>query len=62
MVGFTAEALASTIRTDNSEVVEARWFTAPELRSRIADPSLGGPYRVDSVGKFLIEGWLASQA
>lgn len=62
MVGFTAEALASTIRTDNSEVVEARWFTAPELRSRIADPSLGGPYRVDSIGKFLIEGWLASQA
>ena len=62
MVGFTAEALASTIRADNSEVLEARWFTAPELRARIADPSLGGPYRVDSIGKFLIEDWLASQA
>ena len=62
MVGFTAEALASTIRTDNSEVLEARWFTAPELRARIADRALGGPYRVDSIGKFLIEDWLASQA
>jgi NAD+ diphosphatase len=62
MVGFTAEALAGTIRTDNSEVLEARWFTAPELRARVADPALGGPYRVDSIGKFLIEDWLASQA
>jgi NAD+ diphosphatase len=62
MAGFTAEALASTIRADNHEVLEARWFTAPELRARIADPSLGGPYRVDSIGKFLIEDWLASQA
>jgi hypothetical protein len=43
-------------------VLEARWFTASELRARIADPSLGGPYRVDSIGKFLIEDWLASQA
>jgi NAD+ diphosphatase len=55
-------ALASTIRTDNSEVLEARWFTAPELRARIADPALGGPYRVDSIGRFLIEDCLASQA
>ena len=62
MAGFTAEALAATIRTDNSEVLEARWFSAAELRARIADPSAGGPYRVDSIGKFLIEAWLASQA
>jgi NAD+ diphosphatase len=62
MVGFTAEALVGTIRADHSEVLEARWFTAPELRARIADPSLGGPYRVDSIGKILIEDWLASQA
>lgn len=62
MVGFTAEALASPIRPDHSEVLEARWFTAPELRARIADPSLGGPYRVDSIGKILIEDWLASHA
>jgi NAD+ diphosphatase len=59
MVGFAA--LASTIRADNSEVLEARWFTASELRARIADPSLGGPYRVDSIGKFLIEDWLAGR-
>jgi NAD+ diphosphatase len=62
MAGFTAEALSSTIRADHDEVLEARWFTASELRARIADPSLGGPYRVDSIGKILIEDWLASQA
>ena len=62
MAGFTAEALGSTIRADNTEVLEARWFTAPELRARIADPSAGGPYRADSIGKFLIEAWLAGQA
>lgn len=62
MAGFTAEARSSTIRADNVEVLEARWFTASELRARIADPSLGGPYRVDSIGKILIDDWLASQA
>jgi NAD+ diphosphatase len=62
MAGFTAGALSSTIRADHDEVLEARWFTASELRARIADPSLGGPYRVDSIGRILIEDWLASQA
>jgi NADH pyrophosphatase NudC (nudix superfamily) len=47
---------------DQREVLEARWCTAPDLRARIADPSLGGPYRVDSIGKILIEDWLATQA
>jgi NAD+ diphosphatase len=61
MIGFTAEALGDTIRPDNREVLEARWFTAAELRARIADPSLGGPYRVDSIGRLLIESWLDSQ-
>ena len=51
-----------TIRADQREVLEARWFTAPELRARIADPPVGGPYRVDSIGKILVEDWLATQA
>ncbi len=61
MIGFTAEAVSDTIRADNREVLQARWFTAAELRARIADPALGGPYRVDSIGKVLIEGWLDGQ-
>jgi NAD+ diphosphatase len=62
MIGFTAEALGDTIRADGREVLEARWFTAAELRTRIADPAVGGPYRVDSIERFLIESWLDHQA
>lgn len=59
MIGFRAEALSDAIDVDNVEVVEARWFTAAELRARLADAALGGPYRVDSIGKALIDQWLA---
>lgn len=62
MIGFTAEAAGDAIRTDNREVLDARWFTAAEIRARMSDPSLGRPYRVDSIGKFLIENWLDTQA
>lgn len=58
MVGFRAEALSTEISPDGDEVLEARWFTAAELRARIADPALGGPYRVDSIGHLLIHSWL----
>jgi NAD+ diphosphatase len=59
MIGFRAEAVSDAIDVDNVEVVEARWFTAAELRARLADATLGGPYRVDSIGKALIDQWLA---
>jgi hypothetical protein len=38
-----------------------RWFTAAELRERASNWPSGGPYRVDSIGKFLVESWLAEQ-
>lgn len=59
MVGFRAEALSTDISPDGDEVLEARWFTAAELRARIADPALGGPYRADSIGHLMIQSWLA---
>ncbi|MFD7527965.1 NAD(+) diphosphatase [Streptomyces sp. NPDC059849] len=59
MIGFRAEAVSDWIDVDNVEVVEARWFTAAELRSRITDSAVGGPYRVDSIDKVLIDQWLA---
>jgi NAD+ diphosphatase len=59
MLGFRAEAVSDELRVDDAELVEARWFTAAELRARMADPATGGPYRVDSIGKFLIESWVA---
>ncbi|MFE1228251.1 NAD(+) diphosphatase [Streptomyces sp. NPDC059442] len=56
MVGYRAEAGTDTVRVDGAEVVDARWFTAAELRARI---DAGHVYRADSIDRFLIEGWLA---
>ncbi|MFB8351655.1 NAD(+) diphosphatase [Streptomyces niveus] len=59
MVGFRAGAVSEHIAVDGREVVEARWFTAAELRERIA---AGHVYRPDSIGKFLIESWIAENS
>jgi NAD+ diphosphatase len=59
MLGFRARAVSPHIGVDGVEVIEARWFTAAELRARMADPATGGPYRTDSIGRLLIEDWVA---
>ncbi|MFI8365967.1 NAD(+) diphosphatase [Streptomyces sp. NPDC085466] len=56
MVGFRAQAVSETTAVDGAEVVEARWFTAAELRAHI---EAGHGYRPDSIGKLLIESWIA---
>ncbi|MFI6063449.1 NAD(+) diphosphatase [Streptomyces sp. NPDC051286] len=56
MAAFRAEASSGAIAVDGDEVVDARWFTAAELRAHI---DAGHVYRPDSIGKFLIEGWIA---
>ncbi|MGW6394921.1 NAD(+) diphosphatase [Streptomyces sp. NPDC055103] len=56
MVGFRAQAVADTTAVDGQELVEARWFTATELRAHI---EAGHGYRPDSIGKLLIESWIA---
>lgn len=61
MVGFRATALDDRIRTDGNEMAEARWFTAADLRRRAGEWPAGGPYRVDSIGKVLVQTWLAEQ-
>ncbi|HEX5997477.1 MAG TPA: NAD(+) diphosphatase [Jiangellales bacterium] len=58
MFGFRARAVSPEIDVDNAELLDARWFSAAELRARMADPATGGPYRVDSIGRLLIENWL----
>ena len=56
MVGFRAVAEDTTVTVDGEEVVEARWFTRPEL---IAHEAAGGRLgRVDSIDRFLIRSWL----
>lgn len=61
MIGFRAEAVCDEVGVDGMELLEARWFTAGELRARISQGRTGGPYRLDSIGKHLIEDWLADQ-
>ncbi|HET9141429.1 NAD(+) diphosphatase [Actinophytocola sp.] len=58
MLGFRARAASAEIGVDETELLEARWFTAAELRARMADPATG-PYRLDSIGRQLIETWVA---
>jgi NAD+ diphosphatase len=58
MIGFRGVAESDRIGVDGVELVEARWFTAAELRARIASPAAFPPYRKDSIGRALIEGWL----
>ncbi|MEV4945523.1 NAD(+) diphosphatase [Streptomyces sp. NPDC053755] len=56
MVAFRAEAVSDETAADGEELVETRWFTPAELREHI---EAGHGYRPDSIGKFLIESWIA---
>ena len=60
MVGFTAEAIDPSIRL-GGELAEARWFTADEIVSGLADRSLTVSPPV-SVSFRLIEYWLRKNA
>jgi NAD+ diphosphatase len=62
MIGFRAVANSPDIAVDGVEVIDARWFNAAELRTRIADAGTVPPYRPDSIGRMLIESWLGESA
>lgn len=62
MIGFRAVAESADIAVDQNELTDARWFTAAEVRTRIADSAAVPPYRHDSIGRALIESWLAESA
>lgn len=57
MLGFYAEAVHTNITLEEDEILEARWFSRQELR----ELSVSGEIllsRVDSIARFLIEGWM----
>jgi NAD+ diphosphatase len=56
MVGFRARYAAGEIEVQRSEIVEAGWFTAPEVE-QLATPRGGF-----SIAGWLIDSWLAEQA
>jgi NAD+ diphosphatase len=62
MLGFRAVAAGPGIEVDGAELTDARWFTEAEVRARIADSGAVPPYRHDSIGRALIEDWLAESA
>jgi NAD+ diphosphatase len=62
MLGFRAVAAGPDIAVDGAELTDARWFTDAEVRARIADSGPVPPCRHDSIGRALIEGWLAESA
>jgi NAD+ diphosphatase len=57
MIAFRAEAASDTIRVDGAELLDARWFTVTEIRARLSGQD--DPFRMDSIGKTLIESWLS---
>jgi NAD+ diphosphatase len=62
MIAFRGVASSPDIAVDGAELADARWFSAAEVRARIADPAAVPPYRTDSIGRALIETWLAEAA
>lgn len=58
MVGFRARARARTavLRPQDGEIVEARWFTRPELAAALAGGQVRVPPRL-SISRRLIEDW-----
>jgi len=61
MVGFTAKAIARTIRLRDNELEDARWFTPQDIVEGIADGSFI-PSPPLSVSYRLLEHWLRQQA
>lgn len=55
MVGFRAIADSDDIEVDENELVEARWFTRPEVVELLAASNS----RTDSIEHFLVGSWLA---
>ena len=57
MLGFTARALdPDAVEVDGEEIVDARWFTADDLRQAVASGEVLFPPSV-SIARRLVEHW-----
>jgi NAD+ diphosphatase len=62
MIGCRAEAVASELTIDTTELEDARWFTRDEIAASLADPD-GGPFQPPprfAIARTLLEHWLAA--
>lgn len=60
MLGFTARARSTELHLQESEIVEARWFTRDALRAAVADGTLAPSTRL-SISRRLVEHWLGHE-
>jgi NAD+ diphosphatase len=60
MLGFRARAVSTTVRTDDEEVTEARWFTRDGLLAAVTAGQVGLPGR-QSIARALIEEWYGGE-
>jgi NAD+ diphosphatase len=56
MLGFRAEATATTISVDDDEIAEANWFSRADLRAALLSGELVMPPSL-SISRWLIETW-----
>ena len=59
MVAFQAQAQSTAIQVDGDEIVEARWFTRPQLQHALTSNPPLVKLNIDSIERLLIEEWLA---
>ncbi|SMC70489.1 NAD(+) diphosphatase [Kibdelosporangium aridum] len=57
MIGYRAHAASPDINVDHTELDDARWFTATEVRA-LRDAE----HHSDSIERFLVDGWLTEQS
>jgi len=60
MVGFTATAISTELSLQESEIVEARWFTREELRTSVESGEVGLPTTISIAGA-LITRWYGAE-
>ncbi len=60
MLGFRATAVREDIAVDGDELVEARWFSAAEVRGSLASGRRLG--RPDSIDRHLLASWLEEES
>ena len=61
MLGFRARATSDEITVDQTELVDARWFTVDEVKEMASTDPEGLPGKL-SISRWLIDGWLADNS
>ncbi|MFP5334463.1 MAG: NAD(+) diphosphatase [Actinomycetes bacterium] len=60
MLGFTAHAVETRVRTDGVEITDARWFTRDELTAAVAEGEVLLPSGI-SIARRLVEHWYGGE-